>query len=122
MACQELSVTLAVLAPNNTQQFSFGLTKGCNADDSEFWIIDFVFRDRPDTDSDFQDRVKLHVQLGGEDNAAAEKLKNEGLSGQDVSFLSGPVTNRAHKLPAGTTNDRKLSNMVRAIVDQHAAV
>jgi len=122
MPCQELSITLAVLAPNNTQQFSFGLTKGCNADDSEFWIIDFVFRDRLDTNSDFQDRVKLHVQVGREDNEAAETLKKEGLSGQDIAFLSGPVTNRAQKLPSGTTHDAKLSKMVNAIVDQHATV
>jgi hypothetical protein len=122
MACEEFSINLAVLAPNDTQQFSFGLTKGCNEDDTDFWIIDFVFRDRPDTNSDFQDRVKLHVQVGSEDNAAAAKLKSEGLTGQDISFLSGPVTNRAQKLPAGTTNDAKLSNMVSAVVDQHAAV
>ena len=122
MACEELSINLAVLAPNDTQQFSFGLTRGCNADDTDFWLIDFVFRDRPNTNSDFQDRVKLHVRLGFEDSTAAAKLKAEGLNGQDISFLSGPVTNRAQKLPAGTTNDPKLSNMLKAVVDQHAAV
>ena len=122
MPCEELSINLAVLAPNDTQQFSFGLTKGCNADDSEFWIIDFVFRDRPDTSSDFQDRVRLHVQLGNEDSAAAAKLKAEGLTGQDLAFVGGPMTNRAKKLPRGTTDDEKLSSMAKAIVDQHAVV
>ncbi len=129
MACRELVVNLAVLAPNDTQQFSFGLTRGCNADDTEFWVIDFVFRDRPDITSDFQDRVKLHVQLNVEDNASAQKLLSEGLTGQDISFLSGPVTNRAQKLATsgnglaadGTTTDAKLANMVQAVADQHAA-
>jgi hypothetical protein len=122
MPCEEFSINLAVLAPNDTQQFSFGLTKGCNEDESEFWLIDFVFRDRPDTTTDFQDRVKLHVRIGTEDNAAAARLNSEGLTGQDISFLSGPVTNRAQRLPAGTTNDAKLSRMVSAVVDQHATV
>lgn len=120
MACQPLSITLAVLAPDDKKQISFGLTKGCNADDSAFWIIDFVFRDRPDQNSDFQDRVKLHVAVNVEDSAAAEKLSTEGLSSMDIAFMSGPITNRATKLPAGTVADAKLSNMVTALVDQHA--
>lgn len=120
MPCEPFSITLAVLAPDNVKQVSFGLTKGCNPDDSAFWIIDFVFRDRPDEDSDFQDRVKLHVTVNTKDNAAAEKLSNEGLNSLDIAFLSGPITNRAKKLPPGTTQDPKLANMVNALVDQHA--
>lgn len=120
MTCKPLSVMLAVLAPDNVKQVSFGLTKGCNPDDSAFWIIDFVFRDRPDSDSDFQDRVKLHVTLNIADNDAAEKLSKEGLTTMDIAFLSGPITNRAKKLPAGTNSDPRLSNMTKALVDQHA--
>jgi len=120
MACTPLSVILAVLAPDNLKQISFGLTKGCNTDDSAFWVIDFVFRNRPDQDSDFQDRVKLHVAVNVTDNAAAERLQKEGLTNLDLAFLSGPITNRAKKLPSGTTNDTKLANMVTALVDQHA--
>ena len=120
MACTPLSVILAVLAPDNLKQISFGLTKGCNTDDSAFWVIDFVFRNRPDQDSDFQDRVKLHVAVNVMDNAAAERLQKEGLTNLDLAFLSGPITNRAKKLPSGTTNDTKLANMVTALVDQHA--
>ena len=121
MACKPLSITLAVLAPDNLKQISFGLTKGCNTDDTAFWIIDFIFRDRPDSNSDFQDRVKLHVAIDVTDNAAAEKLSNEGLTGLDLAFLSGPITNRSKKLPPGTTNDPKLAKMTTALVDQHAA-
>ena len=78
MPCQEFPSTLAALAPSNTQQFSFGLTRGCNADGTALWIIDFVFRDRPNSTTDFQDRVKLHVKIGAADNAAAKKLMSEG--------------------------------------------
>jgi hypothetical protein len=120
MACKPLSITLAVLAPDNLKQISFGLTKGCNKDDSAFWIIDFIFRDRPDPDSDFQDRVKLHVAIDVMDNDAAAKLQNEGLNSLDLAFLSGPITNRAKNLPTGTSADPKLSRMVTALVDQHA--
>src|SRR5664279_704883 len=113
MACKELSITLAVLAPNNNQQLSFGLTRGCNPDDSPFYIIDFVFRDRKTSADDFQDRVKLHVTIGIEDNTAAQKLIDQGLTNLDVGFLSGPVTNRAKKLPVGTQTDPKLAGMVK---------
>jgi len=120
MACKELSVNLAVLAPNNNQQLSFGLTRGCNPDDTPFFIIDFVFRDRKTSNDDFQDRVKLHVTIGIEDAKAAQNLMTQGLTNTDIAFLSGPVTNRAKKLPQGTTSDPKLSNMVTTLVDQHA--
>src|SRR5258708_30371659 len=120
MACQPLSITLAVLAPDNKKQISFGLTKGCNPDDSAFWVIDFIFRDRPDQDSDFKDRVKPHVAVNLKDSAAAARLANEGLTSLDIAYLSGPITNRAKKLPVGAANDTKLSNMVTALVDQHA--
>jgi hypothetical protein len=120
MACKELSLTLAVLAPNNNQQLSFGLTRGCNPDDTPFFIIDFVFRDRKTSNDDFQDRVKLHVTIDVEDANAARALMDQGLTNTDIAFLSGPVTNRARKLPHGTTADPKLANMVTALVDQHA--
>jgi hypothetical protein len=120
MPCTPFSITLAVLAPDDLKQVSFGLTKGCKPDESAFWIVDFVFRDRPDEDSDFQDRVKLHVSVNTADNPAAEKLAKSGLTNMDIAFLSGPVTNRSKKLPPGTTNDKKLANMVNALVDQHA--
>jgi hypothetical protein len=120
MACQPLSITLAVLAPDNKKQISFGLTKGCNPDDTAFWIIDFIFRNRPDQNSDFQDRVKLHVAVNAKDSAAAARLAQEGLTSMDIAFLSGPITNRAKKLPAGTASDPKLANMVTALVGQHA--
>jgi hypothetical protein len=116
--CVPFSISLAVLAPDNKRQISFGLTKGCNADDTAFWIINFVLRDR--IGDEFQDRVKLHVAVNTDKNPAAEKLAKEGLSNTDISFLVGPVTNRARKLPAGSNADAKLNTMLATVVDSHA--
>jgi hypothetical protein len=116
--CVPISITLAVLLPDNNHQISFGMTKGCNPDDTAFWIIDFVFRDK--VGSDFQDRVKLQVAVNTADNPAAEALAKSGLSNMDITFLNGPVTNRSQKLAPGTTQDAKTANMLNTIVDQHA--
>src|SRR5258708_16055601 len=97
-----------------------GVSKVCMPDCSVFWVIDLIIRDRPEQDSDFQDRVKLHVAVNLKDSAAAARLANEGLTSLDIASLSGPITNRAKKLPVGAANDTKLSNMVTALVDQHA--
>jgi hypothetical protein len=117
--CTPVSITLAVLLPDNSHQISFGMTKGCNPDNSAFWIIDFVFRDK--VGDDFQDRVKLQVAVNTADNPAAAALAKAGLSNMDITFLNGPVTNRAAKLAPGTTQDAKTSNMLSMIVDQHAS-
>ena len=116
--CVPFSISLAVLAPDNKRQISFGLTKGCNADETAFWIINFVLRDK--VGDEFQDRVKLLVSVNTDKNPAAEKLAKEGLSNTDISFLVGPVTNRAKKLPAGTNADPKLNTMLATVVDSHA--
>jgi hypothetical protein len=117
--CVPISITLAVLLPDNKHQISFGMTKGCNPDDTVFWIIDFVFRDK--VGDDFQDRVKLQVAINTADNPAAEALAKSGLSNMDITFLNGPVTNRSQKLPPGTTQDPKTANLLTAMVDQHAS-
>jgi len=116
--CTPISLTLAVLLPDDLHQISFGLTKGCNPDDTAFWIIDFVFRDKVGTE--FQDRVKLNLAVNVENNPAAEALANSGLTNMDITFLNGPITNRARRLPAGTTADHKTASMLTAMVDQHA--
>jgi hypothetical protein len=117
--CVPISITLAVLLPDNAHQISFGMTKGCNPDNSEFWIIDFIFRDK--VGDDFQDRVNLQVAVNTDNNPAAAALAKSGLSNMDITFLNGPVTNRAKKLAPGTTTDAKAGNMLTTLVDQHAA-
>ena len=107
-----------MLLPDDLHQISFGLTKGCNPDDTAFWIINFVLRDL--VGSEFQDRVKLDLAVNVANNPAAEALANSGLTNMDITFLNGPITNRAKKLPVGTTDDHKAASMLNAMVDQHA--
>ena len=113
--CVPFSVSLAVLAPDNKRQVSFGITKGCNADDTSFWLLHFVLRDK--VDGGFQDRVVLDVRVNAQDNPLAEKLAAEGLKRAQLDFLVGPVTNAAKRLPSGSTSDEKTAAKVRQILN-----
>jgi len=102
--CKEFSVTLAVLAPDNKRQISFAMERGCIDDNTPFFILIFVLRDK--TADGFQDRVKLKVTVGPQDNDKAQKLMDAGLKDTQLDFLQGPVTSAAKKLPPGTTTDK----------------
>jgi len=114
-----LSLTLAVLLPDQSHQISFGMTKGCNPDNTAFWMIDFIFRDK--VGDEFQDRVNLQVAVDVDQSPAAEALAKSGLSNLDITLLNGPITRRAKKLPAGTTNDPKTASLLATMVDQRAS-
>ena len=113
--CVPFTVTLAVLAPDNKRQVSFAITKGCNPDDTAFWLLHFVLRDK--LEAGFQDRVVLDVRVNAQNNALAEKLAAEGISRAQLDFLQGPITNAAKKLPAGTTSDEKTAAKVQQVVE-----
>lgn len=110
MACKPFSVTLAVLAPDNKRQVSFSISKGCINDDTPFYVLNFVLRDK--VGDEFQDRVRLHVTVGDTDNPKAQKLMDQGLTMTQLQFLQGPVTNKAKTLPAGTTSDAAAEKQV----------
>lgn len=112
--CVPFSMSLAVLAPDNKRQVSFGITRGCNADDTSFWLLHFVLRDK--VDGAFQDRVVLDVRVNAQENPLAEKLASEGLKRAQLDFLSGPVTSAAKKLPAGTTSDDKTAAKIKQLI------
>jgi hypothetical protein len=113
MACTPKSVAFGLLAPDNKRQISFSFTKGCLADDKPLYVIHFVLRDK--VGDDFQDRVKLFVTVGDIFDPKAEKVLNHGLTMSQLQFLSGPVTNRAKALPAGTTADKKTEDLLAAL-------
>jgi hypothetical protein len=102
------------LAPDNKRQVSFGITKGCNADDSSFWLLHFVLRDK--VEGGFQDRVVLDVRVNAQDNPLAERLATEGLKRAQLDFLAGPITNAAKRLPPGTHSDDKVAAKVQQLV------
>lgn len=114
MACKPFSITLAVLAPDNKRQISFGVTKGCISDDEAFYVLNFVLRDL--VSGEFQDRVRLHVEIGDTDSDKAQRMIDRGLTMTQLSWLQGPVTSKTKTLPPGTTSDpgaeKTLSNIV----------
>ena len=112
--CKELSVTLAVLAPDNKRQISFSIQRGCE-NNQAFYILHFVLRDK--VGEEFQDRVKLQVTVGDTDSPKAQALMDRGLTMTQIEFLQGPVTTRANKLPSGTTEDKRLTSLVNSIPD-----
>jgi hypothetical protein len=112
--CVPFSISLAVLAPDNKRQVSFGVTKGCNADNTSFYLLHFVLRDK--LPEGFQDRVVLDVRVNAQDNPLAEKLATEGLKRAQLDFLAGPVTNAAKRLPAGTMSDQRVEGRVRQVL------
>lgn len=101
MACTPFSIVLAVLAPDNKRQVSFGVTKGCINDDKAFYVLNFVLRDK--IGDEFQDRVRLHVTVGDTDSDKAQRLIDHGLTMTQIDFLQGPLTSKTKSLPKGTT-------------------
>jgi hypothetical protein len=116
MSCKPFSVTLAVLAPDNKRQISFGITKGCISDDQAFYVLNFVLRDL--VNGDFQDRVRLHVEVGDTDSDKAQRLIDRGLTMTQLNWLQGPVTSKTKNLPVGTTANPTAEKAVAATVSK----
>jgi hypothetical protein len=113
--CTPISVEVAILTPDDKHEIHFGLTKGCNPDDTVFWIVDFILKE--DKGGQMKTRVEIHVHVGKDKAQDAAKLANtKQLSEENVDLLNGPAANRAKKLPPGTPNDAKLNNLVVAAV------
>jgi hypothetical protein len=116
MACTPFSVVLAILAPDNKRQVSFGITKGCLSDDKAFFIINFVLRDL--VNDEFQDRVRLHVTVGDTDNDKAQRMIDRGLTMTQLQFLQGPVTSKTKNLPPGTTTNAPAEKTLGNIINK----
>lgn len=116
--CTPISVTVAILTPDDQHQINFGITKGCNPDDSVFWIVDFLLKEQKGTQ--MVTRVEIHVHVGKDQSQDAATLANtKTLSPENVDLLNGPAADRAKALPPGTNNDKKLSNLVVAAVSNN---
>jgi hypothetical protein len=97
MACKEFSINLAILAPSNKRQISFGIMRGCVDNNTPIYAMIFILRDL--IGGEFQDRVKVKITIGPTFNDKAEALMNRGLNAAQLDFLQGPLTSRAKKLP-----------------------
>lgn len=95
--CKPFSVSVTI-SPDD-KQINFGLTKGCNADNSAFWTIDFILKVKKGTE--MKTRVEVHVVLGKDQEkakaeAVAQLIKDtKKLSDEMVDRLTAEVTDRA---------------------------
>jgi hypothetical protein len=111
-------VTVAILTPDDKHEVHFGITKGCNPDDSVFWTVDFLLKE--DKGGVMKTRIEIHVHIAKEQEADAAKLsKSKKLSPENVDLLNGPAADRAKALPVGTTGDKKLNRFVTAAVSNN---
>lgn len=116
--CKEFSINLAVLAPSNKRQFSFGMMRGCIDDNTPLYAMIFVLRDL--INGDFQDRVKVRVTLGPTFNDKAENLMKRGLTSSQLDFLQGPLTSRMNRLPANQSEvqDARMNQLGTQLLQQ----
>ena len=113
--CRPISIEVAILTPDDKHQINFGLTKGCNPDDTVFWIIDFLLKEQKG--DKMITRVEVHVHVGKDKEKDAEKLsKTKKLSDEAIDLLNTLAAERAKQLPAGTTNDPQLNKLVSAAI------
>ena len=113
--CTPISVEVAILTPDNKHEIHFGLTKGCNPDDTVFWIVDFLLKENQN--GQMKTRIEVHVHVGTDKTDDAAKLADsKELSQENIDLLNGPAFKRAQKLPPGTPQDTKLNNLVVSAV------
>ena len=113
--CTPFSVKVAILTPDDSHEIRFGLTKGCNPDNSVFWLIDFLLKEFKSGVA--KTRVEVHVTIGAEKHGQAATLaQTRKLSPESVDLLNGPIADRASRLPAGTTSDKKLGGMLLSTI------
>ena len=104
-----------MLTPDDKHQINFGLTKGCNPDDTVFWIIDFILKE--DKAGKMVTRVEGHVHVGKDQTKDAERVANKKqLSDAAIDLLNTLAAERAKQLPPGTTNDPQLNQLVSAAI------
>jgi len=113
--CTPISVEVAILTPDDKHEIHFGLTKGCNADDTVFWVVDFLLKEAKN--GQMKTRIEVHVHVGKDKTADAANLADsKELSQENIDLLNGPAFKRAQKLPPGTPQDTKLNNLVVSAV------
>ncbi|MFN7929130.1 MAG: hypothetical protein U0Y68_14525, partial [Blastocatellia bacterium] len=109
--CTPFFVEVAVM-PSDNREIHFGLTKACNP---VVWTIDFMLRE--EIGGEMKTRVKVHVRVGPEKVAKAEKLaETKNLTPTKVNLLQGRVADRAAELPSGTTNDEELEGLLTRVL------
>lgn len=81
MACTPISVTVAVITPDDKREIHFGLTHGCNPDGTDFWVIDFILKQLKA--GEMKTRIEVHVTVNKPEKA--QQLADSAQQGQDLS-------------------------------------
>ena len=111
--CTPFSVQIAVLTPDDQHEIHFGLTRGCNPDNSQFWTIDFLLKEDKTGSGNMKTRVEIHVVIGKNQQDKAQALADtQQLTPQKMALLQGRIADRAQELRPGTTQDPQLNRML----------
>jgi hypothetical protein len=110
--CTPFSVTVAVLTPDDKREVHFGLTHGCNPDNTDFWTIDFILKVL--RSGEMKTRVEVHVTVGESKKAQAAALaENKELTPAKVSLLKNQIADRATEVPKSeASTDPQLNSML----------
>src|SRR5271166_282766 len=93
--CTPLTLTLAVITPQNDKQISFGLTHSCNDDGTDSWEIDFTYKEK--VSGSFVTLIDLKLNVNPQAQKAQDAA-NKGLTPNQLLFLQGPVFKQAKKV------------------------
>jgi hypothetical protein len=95
--CKPFSVEIAVVPPDDKREVHFGLTRGCNPDNSSFWTIDFMLKQLRGTE--MKTRVEVHVAVGENKKPKAEALADsKALTPAKLSLLKNQIAELASSL------------------------
>lgn len=105
MACTPISVDLEVITPDQKRKITFGLERDCNNDGTAEWVIHFEL-DEASTPGNFQEVVKLDIDINDENHDKAEATAKNGLDANQTAqaFVAGD-TAKAFKLGQATKDD-----------------
>lgn len=116
MACGPMSVSVAVLTPDDTREIKFGLTRSCNSDGSAVWTIDFTLSQK--RNGTMQPRVTVHIQVAEAKTAKAEALAAKpALTPAKLSLLENQIADRAAAVPPKkAATDEQLRNLLQRLI------
>lgn len=115
--CKPFSVSVKIITPDDKKEINFGITKGCNNDNSAFWVIDFTLKVKKG--SEMKPRVEVHITIGKDkDKARAEALAQlikdkKKLTDDQVMLLLSEITDRALEVnPKDAQHDAALRDLL----------
>jgi hypothetical protein len=115
--CKPFSVSVKIVTPDDKKEINFGITKGCNADNTAFWIIDFGLKVKKG--NEMKTRVEVHITVGKDKDkekaeALAQLIKDKKkLTDAQIMLLLSEITDRATEVkPKDAQNDAALRELL----------